>query len=138
MRTSSSLPKSVVSLSMIIVTLFAFKFNVGYSDDTPPASILVTINNRLSNGEELVVDCKDQNRDLGVQKIPVNQDSIFKFTKLSSNEVYSCSFDWGNESHGFDIFEASRDTGSVFNWNIRESGPCGQADGGATKCYQWN
>ncbi|MED6201852.1 hypothetical protein PIB30_099264, partial [Stylosanthes scabra] len=131
MRTSLP-PKRVVSLSMIIVTLIAFKFNVGYGDDDTPPSIVINVYNRLSNSEELVVDCKTLSRDLGIQKIPVNQAWIIKFTKFS-NQLFKCTFAWGNESHGFDIFAASRDIGSVFNWDIHESGPCGQADGGPTK-----
>ncbi|MED6141305.1 hypothetical protein PIB30_102078, partial [Stylosanthes scabra] len=131
MRTSLP-PKRVVSLYMIIVTLLAFKFNVGYGDDDLPASIFFTIYNRLSNSEELVFECKDQSRDLGIKNIPVNEYWIFKLTKFST-QLFRCSFAWGNESHEFDVFEASRDTGSVFNCYIHESGPCVQVDRDATK-----
>ena len=133
-----SFSKVVVSLSMILTILVAFKFNVSESGGfLIPDKTIVEIINKLNN-TQLGVHCKDKHHDLGFQTLQVDRTWSFRFrpNPFWQSTLYFCSFVWFQHLHHFDVYEQERDTCTSCNWEIFESGPCRITDE-SRDCFNW-
>ncbi|WZY80396.1 hypothetical protein YC2023_026780 [Brassica napus] len=106
----------------------------------------VKITNKLGGGLKLTLHCKSKDDDLGVQTLAPDSSWSFKFKPaFFGTTLFFCNFDWGGESHWFDIYDDDRDRVSdnqcyLCSWNINRSYPCrfDESTNRFDLCYDWN
>lgn len=102
-----------------------------------------TIRSTNDVGAEMTVHCKSKDDDLGSHVISVKSTYEFSFRpNFWGTTLFFCRFEWGSESHYFDIYISYRDHPlcNVCLWSIRPKGPCiwNYETHFYDICFQWN
>jgi len=107
--------KSIVLLSMFILARGNIDINMN-------------IENGLEGKEDLNIQCKSKDNDLGQHLLHINQIFHWSFgTRVIGKTLFFCSFQWEN-GHllYFDVYDQKRDIelSGDCHWYIHKDGPC--------------
>ncbi|KEH24755.1 putative plant self-incompatibility S1 [Medicago truncatula] len=140
-----SLSKFALSVSMLLAIIFVFQLKGGNSFSILKPVVHMYITNNLTNGEQLGVHCKDKDHDIGYRAIHFQEPYAFTFRPafFISNTLYFCGFNFGSESHYFDVYVQDRDEKAVdkeCHWQINKYGPCRVnvlVNPNSIECFPW-
>ncbi|KAK9699452.1 hypothetical protein RND81_08G174400 [Saponaria officinalis] len=135
----SGIYKVALALVFVLALTSLVEFSDGGAVDN---KVLVTINNTLSDNKMLTVRCKDKHDDLGIRKI--KPEDIYQFY-ADEAFLWSCSFQFGNKFHQFDIYDKNRDAGFCPNgcyYEVEDNKLCQikfyAYEPRDTHCFDWN
>jgi len=97
----------------------------------------VVVYNYASQDSKLSVLCSTIVENYPAQLIGYTVD---QYKLIADTLVVTCNFQWGENSHTFDIFDPQRDTCNSCVWAVRAGGPCLQLNsdiGVNEQCYPW-
>ncbi|KAE9600918.1 putative plant self-incompatibility S1 [Lupinus albus] len=87
----------------------------------------VYIRNDLGNGTLLTIHCKDQHKDLGVQKLNYEEEFKFQFkSNLKAFIFYFCALTWDHKLSMLVVFDENRDAHFCkdLKWSVTKYQTC--------------
>lgn len=117
----------------MILHIFAFLLlrittQVDSRPDTGSGKILSYAHIHVQNGlsQTLTIHCKSKEDDLGFHPIvpQATYDFTFRPRVFFGHTLFFCSFQWANDFHRFDIYNAQTAKCLDCKWLVQPNGPC--------------